>query len=236
MSTPFDYNSIISAAVLGAATVLMSILNGNAFPRMPERVQRAFCAPPRPGPAGDAMVELSDSLDVAMEKLQALRDAVYHAGAHTAGNGESPWAALDAWKGSGRFESRRIGSVVASPRTARASTEAFHSGHAIPRMKLSGEPDSPESPPQQLPPLPPPASLTPLRLTPNKAPRPPSELFGRALNPQPPAVAPPSAAEEESDTFAEMSAVLMGPIPIGSNGHRRHRNHAAPPAGVAEEP
>ena len=244
VSTPFDYNSIISAAVLGFATILMSILNGNAFPRMPERVQRAFCAPPRPGPAGDAMVELNDSLDNAMEKLQVLRDAVYHAGAHTAGNGESPWAALDAWKGSGRFESQRFGSTVTSPRTARVSTEAVHSGHAIPPMKLSGEPDSPESPPimeppQQLPPLPPPPSLAPLRLTPNRAPRPPSELFGRALNPQPPAVAAPSAAETaaESDTFAEMSAALVGPIPIGANGHRhRHRNHAAPPAGAAEEP
>ena len=241
VETPFNYSSIISAAVLGAATVFMSILNGNAFPRMPERVQRAFCAPSRPGPAGDAMVELNDSLDNAMEKLQALRDAVYHAGAHTAGNGESPWAALDAWKGSGRFESRRFGSTVASPRTARASTEAVHSGHAIPRMKLSGgEPESPESPavmepPQQLPPLPPPPSLAPLRLTPNKAPRPPSELFGRAVQqpaPAAPAAAPPLAAE--GDTFVEMSAALVGPP--GANGHRhRHRHHAAP-AGAAEEP
>ena len=223
--------------MLGAATVIMSILNGNAFPHRPERVQRAFCAPPRPGPAGDAMLELNDSLDNAMEKLQALRDAVYHAGAHTAGNGESPWAALDAWRGSGRFESRRFGSVVTSPRTARASTEAVHSGHANPRMKLSGEPESPESPPameapQQLPPLPPPPSLAPLRLTPSRAPRPPGELFARGLQQPAPAAAP---ADVESDTFAEMSAAMVGPP--GMNGHRqRHRHTAAAPAGAADEP
>ena len=134
--TPFDYNSIISAAVLGFATVMMAILNGNACPSMPERVQHAFCAPPRPGPAGDAMVELNDALEVAAEKLQALRDAVYHAGAHTAGNGDPKWAALDAWRGSGRF------SNLGSPRTARSALDPADwdgsggKSRVIPRTKL----------------------------------------------------------------------------------------------------
>jgi hypothetical protein len=256
VETPLDYNSIISAAVLGFVTLLMSLLNGNACPSMPERVQHAFCAPPRPGPAGDAMVELNDALENAAEKLQALRDAVYHAGAHTAGNGDSKWAALDAWTGSGRF------SNVGSPRTARSMLElpsAFGSGvRQIPSMKLGAEAETPVAAvmappapvsappervptPQQLPPLPPPAGLAPVRTTPSPQQRPPSRPpsapLPRAWPPQPHAsvaVAAAPATSEEDRTFAEMSAALQGPA--GANAHRHRHRHPHGGAQPAEEP
>ena len=223
--TPFDYNSIISAAVLGFVTFMFSILNGNACPSMPERVQRAFCAPPRPGPAGDAMVELDDALDAAAQKLAALRDAVYHAGAHTAGNGDSQWAALDAWRGSGRFS-------AGSPRTARASTQPYTPA-VIPRLKL-GEGETPDAatvrdepideamtPPEQLPPLPPPPSLPPLR----------TGATGPAWQPAAAHAQPAAAGAAPADAFVEMSAALVGPP--GANGYRHRHRHAAQ-GGVGE--
>jgi ABC-type amino acid transport substrate-binding protein len=232
-AAPFEYSSIISAAVLAFATCMMAILNGNACPTMPERVQHAFCAPPRPGPAGDAMVELNEALEIAAEKLGALRDAVYHAGAHTAGNGDPKWAALDAWKGSGRF------SNLGSPRTARsaldpADWEAGGSGsklHVIPRTKLgslsggdtpdaeAGQVQHPlKAPPiqqvmmqqvqpfEQLPPLPPPATLPPLRVTPSPQQRPPS-----AQQMRPPSAPPARAWPPQAGAAA-------------ANGHRHRRS------------